>query len=65
MVPRAKLPKLHGLFLSLWVFAFNPDNEITCKFFASTLHTAKKQVFLQKIFIKFVSAILVSNLLTN
>jgi hypothetical protein len=48
MVPRAKLPKLDGLFLSLWAFACNPDDELTCKFFASTLHIAKSKSFSKK-----------------
>jgi hypothetical protein len=48
MVPRAKLPKFHGLFLSLWVFACNPYDELTCKFFASKLHTAKSKSFSKK-----------------
>jgi hypothetical protein len=48
MVPRAKLPKFHGLFLPLWVFACNPDDELTCKFIASTLNTEKTKSFSKK-----------------
>jgi hypothetical protein len=48
MVPCAKLLKLQGPFLFLWAFACNPKDELTCKFFASTLHTAKTKYFSKK-----------------